>query len=286
MTATQHGRPIELGGVGGVRLKADGWGPAPAEVLFLHGGGQTRHAWRSTCVRLADCGVGSMAVDLRGHGESDWDPSGRYTIDDMVGDVLAVLRDIASPVVVVGASLGGVLGLIALESPPQPVPAGLVLVDVTPTIEQVGQDRIHAFMASAPDGFGSLEEAAASVAAYLPHRPRPPSPGGLEKNLRKGADGRWRWRWDPDFLAHFLPRSDERRERMLRAASTLSVPTLLVRGKLSDVVAERGVQEFRALVPDAEYVDVAEATHMVAGDENDAFTASIVTFVRKLSAAA
>jgi pimeloyl-ACP methyl ester carboxylesterase len=282
MSAAVKSSTFDLHSADGVRLRADVWGNTPISVLFLHGGGQTRHAWNSTCIRLAAAGFGSQSLDLRGHGESDWDPSGDYEMDDLVGDVVSALRDIGHPVVLVGASLGGVLGLLAVEKRPVPMPAGLVLIDVTPTIEPAGEERIRTFMASAPDGFATLDEAAERIAQYLPHRPRPPSPAGLRKNLTQHEDGRWRWRWDPQFLANFVPRGTERRQRMIAAARTLDIPTLLVRGRLSDVVADGGVEEFRQLAPTAEYVNVADATHMVAGDENDAFTEAIADFVRRV----
>lgn len=272
---------VWLSGVNAVRLRADFYGPRPPRVLFLHGGGQTRHAWRSTCLALSAAGISAVSVDVRGHGDSDWDPTGEYRLPDMVGDVGAVLRYLGQPVVIVGASLGGVLGLLAAAGQVRPAPAGLVLVDVAPRIEDAGAQRITAFMASAPNGFASLAEAADRVANYLPHRPKPPSPEGLRKNLREDPDGRWRWRWDPAFLTSFVPRDRERRTAMLAAARRLELPTLLVHGTRSDVVGSDGVAEFRDLVPHADYVRVADARHMVAGDENDAFTVAVTEFVRR-----
>jgi pimeloyl-ACP methyl ester carboxylesterase len=141
--------------------------------------------------------------------------------------------------------------------------------------------RIVAFMKHRPEGFGSLEEAADSIAAYRQHRARPSDLAGLAKNLRRGEDGRWRWHWDPRFL------SEERRartsltpDRLLGAARGLRVPTLLVRGRISDVVSPEGAAEFQAAVPHARYADVSGAGHMVAGDRNDLFTDAVLEFLR------
>jgi pimeloyl-ACP methyl ester carboxylesterase len=144
-------------------------------------------------------------------------------------------------------------------------------------------DRIFRFMTSHPEGFASVEDAAAAVAEFLPHRPRPADPQGLAKNLRLGPDGRYRWHWDPKFLNREL--SHRRREswpdRLEHATRDVRCPMLLVRGRLSDVVSEETVRHFRALAPNAEYVDVADAAHMVAGDRNDAFTSSVVEFLAR-----
>lgn len=282
---------IDLAGAGGIRLAADRAGPADGRpVVLLHGGGQTRHAWGSTLDDLAERGWHTLSVDLRGHGQSDWDPDGDYTLDAFAADVVAVARSLPSPPVLVGASLGGLASLTAIaETPPAgSLAAALVLVDVAPRIEEGGVDRIRAFMTNRrEDGFASLEEVADAVAAYNPHRPRPTDLSGLQKNLRRRDDGRWVWHWDPRFIQPPGGSPDETRSiiqpaRLRAAASAVTVPTLLVRGRMSDLLSEEGAKDLLALVPHAEYVDVAGAGHMVAGDRNDAFTDAVRTFLSAL----
>src|SRR5207247_1979687 len=133
-----------------------------------------------------------------------------------------------------------------------------------------------AFMTRHLDGFDSLEDVADAVAAYAPHRPRPTDVDGLRKNVRQRDDGRWYWHWDPLFVSGRLGGPDEPRtflneDRLEAAARSLSIPTLLVRGRLSDMVSVEGARRLQELVPHAEWVDVAGAGHMVAGDRNDAF---------------
>jgi pimeloyl-ACP methyl ester carboxylesterase len=262
----------------GLRLVGDAWGSADAPpVLLLHGGGQTRHAWGGTAKALAQQGWYAIALDLRGHGDSEWCPEGDYMIDTYVADLHNVLGNFRQKPVLVGASLGGMTSLVAEGESPQSVSTALVLVDITPRIEQEGADRILAFMSAYPDGFTSLEEAADHVASYIPHRPRPKDNSGLAKNLRLGADGRYRWHWDPNMINPRRRRRDP--ERMLTAARSLKVPTLLVRGKISDVVSDATTQEFLDTVPHAKYIDVAEAGHMVAGDRNDVFSKAVIEFL-------
>ncbi len=276
----------------GLALAADAYGPPDGPpVLFFHGGGQTRHAWGGTARLLGDKGWRATTVDLRGHGESEWAPHREvegdgYTLDDFAADVRAIAANQSSPPVLIGASLGGLASLTAIgEAPPgATVASGLVLVDVAPRLEQEGIDRIAEFMLGNLDGFASLEEVADAVAAYNPHRPRPKDLSGLRKNVRQRDDGRWYWHWDPSFLLG--GRIDETRSvrnegRLEDAARAVTVPTLLVRGRQSDVLSEEGARQTLELMPQARYVDVGGAGHMVAGDRNDAFNDAVVEFLRQ-----
>ena len=276
-------RPIELRGHDGLVLRGDAFGSPDAwPVLLLHGGGQTRHSWSGTARRLAREGWHAIALDLRGHGESDWSPAGAYDLDDFVRDLVAVARSLPRRPVVVGASLGGMAALCAEGESQAALLAAVVLVDVTPRLEPRGVIRIISFMTDRPEGFGSLEEAADAVAAYREHRARPSDLAGLAKNLRRGDDGRWRWHWDPSFLSRDRhPGNTLTPERLLDAARGLRVPTLLVRGKLSDVVSLEGAAEFQKAAPHAHFADVSGAGHMVAGDRNDQFTEAVIEFLRR-----
>jgi pimeloyl-ACP methyl ester carboxylesterase len=168
----------------------------------------------------------------------------------------------------------------------EPVTSAVVLVDIAHRIEMDGAMRILSFMTGRPAGFASLEEAADAIAEYLPHRPRPTDLSGLTKNLRKGGDGRYRWHWDPNlFEGHLTPASAHDPERRVLAARSLDVPTLLVRGRMSDLLSEEAAAEFLELVPHAEFVDVRDAGHMVAGDRNDVFTDAVAGFLGRHLAA-
>ena len=267
----------------GITLAADVAGDEAAPVvIFLHGGGQTRHSWGGAVAEVARSGFRAVSLDLRGHGESGWPDDADYTIDRMVDDLAAVIAAIGRPAVLVGASLGGVTSLLYAGERGTDV-TGIVLVDVAPRIEFKGAMRIGAFMRGAPDGFASLDEAADAVAAYLPHRDRPSDSRGLMKNLRRGEDGRLRWHWDPRFVLREFSQEDLARqsERLEAAAVRITVPTLLIRGGLSDVVSPENVAAFRKLMPAAEVVEVGGADHMVAGDRNDRFNGAVIDFLQR-----
>jgi pimeloyl-ACP methyl ester carboxylesterase len=258
-------------------------------VLFLHGGGQTRHAWSRSAGRLGD-GFHAIALDQRGHGQSDWSPEGAYSFADYAADAAAVAREIQRrtgiPPVAVGASLGGIASLLALAEPGEPAFAALCLVDIVPDMRPEGVDAIQGFMrAHARDGFATVADAAEAVAAYLPHRPRPSSTEGLRRNLRLDPDGRWRWHWDPRFLDG--PRTvntdwERLRDLMLATAERLAVPGLLVRGAFSELVSDEAAEAFLARARGMRSVSVAKARHMVAGDSNDAFLHAVRGFLDSL----
>ena len=267
-----------------VSLAIETRGPtgAPA-VLFAHGFGQSRHAWVRAAESLAEHGWRTITFDARGHGDSSRVKDGRYELEQFVDDLRVVARSLEAPPVLVGASMGGLLGLVAAgETHPAPFRA-LVLVDITPRWEAAGVERMLGFMRANPQGFASLDEAAAEVAAYLPQRRRRKDRYELAQLLRRGGDGRLRWHWDPAMLDTVAREGERHQQRLLNAARNIDVPTLLVSGGRSDIVSRDTVAEFLDAVPHATHVQIPHATHTLAGDDNVSFAAAIEPFLESLS---
>lgn len=287
----------------GVQLSATSFGKTGDPVALLtHGAGQTRHSWRNAGVRLAQAGWHAIAIDTRGHGNSDWPKDGDYSVDTLVADLHAAVKfctpnDNQKPVLV-GASLGGICGMLAEGETEAQIFSSLVLVDITPRIDNEGVAKIIEFMNRHQDGFASVEEAATAVGDYQPHRRRKFDKGqkpanqqfdlqksdhqdsnGLQKNLRLGKDGRYYWHWDPRLMQHIGIIDDEFYQRQRDAASNLALPVLLIRGQQSEIVSRESVQEFLQLVPHAKFQDIADAAHMVAGDSNDIFATAVLDFI-------
>ena len=268
-------------GSGGIRIAGDSWGdPKGPLVLLQHGGGQTRHAWKGAGETLGAAGYHAVAFDARGHGDSDWAPDGAYGQNAMVEDLVCVVQALGNRrPVLVGASMGGGTSLVAAGEDRVDATA-LVLVDIAPKIEPEGVDIIRAFMYQRPEGYDSLEQVAEAIGRYQPHRKPPKNLQGLAKNLRLNENGKYVWHWDPAFApdVRVLTR---RQERLEACARNLKMPTLLVRGGLSDVLSEEGAKSFLELCPTAEYVNVTGAGHMVAGDRNDIFGNAVVSFLAR-----
>ena len=211
-----------------------------------------------------------IALDLRGHGDSERSAAGHYRLGDFAADVIAVSRALPAPPVLVGASLGGLAALLAVARTGEQVPA-LVLVDISVEVEREGSSRIIRFMTAHADGFPSLEAAAAAIADFNPQQAPTTNLNGLRKNLRRRPDGRWVWHWDPRImdggpnsitwqvpdpgtgeptLAHHA--------QVTQAAPSITVPTLLIRGLRSELVSQRSVRALHEVIPHATHLDVAE----------------------------
>lgn len=270
----------------GVTLAGEAWGSADrGTVLFAHGGGQTRHAWAKACGTIANAGWRAISLDLRGHGESGWSPTGDYSILRFAGDLIQVSRQLGAPPALVGASLGGIAGMLVEAVLAPRTFASLTLVDVTPQLDPGGVAKVMGFMSErVGDGFGSVEEAADYIASYLPHRPRPNDLSGLAKNLRLHPDGRYRWHWDPRFVTSVTEsRSIYADASFNSRLSGLAIPVHLIRGRSSELVSHAAAEAFLAAVPHAHFTDVAEAGHMVAGDRNDVFVDAVLSFLTRTS---
>lgn len=276
------GKRLTFIGDEGVCLAADEVGePSNGTVIFAHGGGQTRHAWSKAGDRIAAMGWRAIMLDLRGHGESAWSPSGDYRLQRFAADFIAVADVIGSRPHMVGASLGGLAGLLAEACLRDGTFASLTLVDITPHMDPAGVAKVMGFMSdNLYDGFASVEEAGDVIARYMPHRPKPADLSGLTKNLRQSADGRYRWHWDPRFVTSVMQSTkDQSLEDIHARLATLGLPIHLIRGRMSELVTEEHARTFLSSTPSATYTDIAGAGHMVAGDRNDAFVSAVAAFL-------
>ena len=271
----------------GLRLAADVEGDGTRGVVMLaHGGGQTRHSWATTARRLAERGWRTISLDLRGHGDSEWDPAGDYHVDRYAEDLIDVAAQVrrAGPTgkpALIGASLGGIAGMMAEAIVAPRTFTSLTLVDIIPRTDPSGVEKIMGFMgANLEHGFHSLEAAAESIAAYLPHRPKPKDLSGLGKNLRQGADGRYRWHWDPKFVTGVRREGSPAHAEDLEArCREIDIPVHLIRGRMSELVSLEAARAFVATLKHGSFTDVADAGHMVAGDRNDAFLQAVMDFL-------
>ena len=269
------------------KIAATEWGDTKDPmVIMLHGGGQTRHSWKGSAFKIADLGFHVITYDLRGHGESFWDPNGDYTFNSHKDDLIEIIEQNNKKANLVGASLGGMISLsLAGHEQDKDHCASLSMVDIGIRPNDKGSERIIGFMRSGLNGFSTVEEAADAVSSYLPNRKRPKDTSGLEKNLRLGEDKRYYWHWDPLFLADKGGQIKERKEREERlkqlehSAERVTAPALLVQGALSDILTDEEKERFIETIPHSKFTKIDDATHMVVGDKNDIFAEAIVKFL-------
>lgn len=251
-------------------------------VVLLHGAGQTRHTWNRLAEQLLTQGYHVLSMDLRGHGDSDWASNKDYSSNAFISDIKTVVSQLSVKPILVGASLGGLMSLLMVGESHLDLVKALVLVDITPNIDKEGKARIIEFMQSNAKGFANTDEAAASISAYLPHRPKPKSSKGLLRNLRLQDDGRYYWHWDPAFFGGPESTHYDLDSRNEDAARKVEVPTLLLRGQHSELVTEQAVKHLLNFIPSAKYVDISDAHHMIVGDNNDIFSSAVLSFLAEL----
>ena len=260
-----------------------GYGALPA-VLCLHGGGQTAYMFEDLGATLAGR-YHVLAIDLPHHGDSDpLDEHGPRAYSETLPPVLEAFG-LETPVLV-GASMGGLTSIFLGALRPELVRA-IALIDVGHQLEEEGVQKILEFL-SAHESFGSLEEAAAAIAEYLPFRQRPPDPQRLTRNMRQRPDGRWEWK-------HGIHRRVQGPEGLARlrnwrvvitgvedAARGLRCPVLVLRGSESDVLSDEGAEAVTALIPDARLEVIERAGHLAAGDNPRSTVSLISRFLEEL----
>jgi pimeloyl-ACP methyl ester carboxylesterase len=244
----------------GRRVSALVWGDAEPEIVLVHGGAQNAHTWDTVALALDRPLV---AVDLPGHGHSDWRDDRRYWPADNANDVATVMRALAPSVdLVVGMSLGGLTSIALAARDPELVPR-LVLVDVTPGVDREKAAPIAAFVAG-PERFESFDEILERTIAFNPTRTESSLRRGILHNAREQDDGSWTWRYDRwrlgegEDIPDFGPLWDD--------VSKLSMPLMLVRGADSGVVGDEDVAELRRHQPGVRVEVVEGSGHSVQGD--------------------
>ena len=259
------------------------WGPSGAPpVLCLHGGGQTAYMYEELGAALR-ARYHVLAPDLPDHGDSD--PVADHTRHALAATIPPLCTHFGlGKVVIVGASLGGIVAMTYAVAHPDRVVA-IALIDVGHKLEEEGVRKIIEFM-SKHESFASLEEAATEIAQYLPHR-KEVRPESLTRNLRQRADGRWIWKHGFNRrLRAEGPVQGKNWNHVIEGldvdAAALRCPVLVLRGAASDVLSHQGAEEVAALMPNARLAIVQKAGHLAAGDNPASTVNLIASFLSEL----
>lgn len=264
--AVQAGIPGPLPSVERVQrgpVSALRWGGEPAQVVFLHGGGQNAHTWDTVILGL---GLPALAVDLPGHGRSDWREDGDYGPALNATAVEPVIAELAPRAkLVVGMSLGGLTAMRLAVTAPALVPK-LVMIDVTPSAPERHEQMTRAQMGAVAlvqgeRSFPSFEAMVELTVAASPHRSRESLQRGVFHNSKQLPDGTWTWRYDTF-------RKGDGFEGLWDGVPALHTPTTLVRGANSFFVNDDDASEFARLAPGFQRVIVVpDSGHSVQGDQ-------------------
>jgi pimeloyl-ACP methyl ester carboxylesterase len=262
--------------LGDLRFHFLDWGGAGGPpLLLLHGGAQTAHSWDEVAPDLArDHHV--LALDQRGHGDTDWAPAGGYQRSDFVADIGAFLADRGWPsATLIALSMGGLNAIAFAAADPARV-RGLVVVDVAPTVAPAGVSAIRAQLAVRD--FATFEEAVDKALAFNPRRTRANIRMRLGHALRQGADGRWTYKFDPAIAGGGVERDFE---QLWAELGRIRCPTLLVRGAESAVLAADTAVRFVRELPGAAVAEVPGAGHSVMGDNPEGFLGAVRPFLAR-----
>ena len=243
----------------GRHLSALVWGEGPAQLVLLHGGAQNAHTWDTVALAL---GRPLVALDLPGHGHSGPSRTSSLDIRSNAADVAAAIRELAAEAkAVVGMSLGGITTLALADQFPELVQA-VVLVDITPGVNQAKAKAISDFV-NGPESFASFDDLLARTIEFNPTRTESSLRRGILHNAVQQPDGSWVWRYrrfsetsgPPDYAW------------LWDVVSRLTVPVLLVRGmRPQSVVDDDDEAELLRRAPHGRVERIEEAGHSVQGD--------------------
>jgi esterase len=250
----------------GLRMRYLDWGDAAAPpLLLLHGGGQSAHTWDAFCLAMGPL-FRCIALDQRGHGDSQWSDVGEYAYEDHARDIAAFVDALAlKRPIVVGMSMGGVNGIAYAASKPGGL-RGLVCVDIGPEAQFEPVDRLMRGLGGYRT-FVSPEDAAARMARLGARRDPALLRDTLALNLRRDDDGTWTWKYDPRTLIGLTAKDimDARRP-LWGVLQRITCPVLVARGADSEIFSEHDAQRFAKALPRGEWLAVPRARHSVQTD--------------------
>jgi pimeloyl-ACP methyl ester carboxylesterase len=252
--------------VNGLRLHYLDWGgPAGTPMILVHGGALSAHTWDVVCLSLRD-EYRCLALDQRGHGDSDWAPDGDYSLAAYSADIGAFLRARAlKRPVLVGMSAGG-LACMQYAGAHAAEIAALVLVDCGPEVNRPGAGRIGDFIEPPPRA-RSLDDYVERARSFNPARDPQLLRHSLRRNLRAHPDGGLIWKWDP--AGHTRARAQDMMAwaaALWPAIEATTCPTLVIRGEQSDVLTDAAARRLASRFPAGVLATVENAGHTVQGD--------------------
>jgi pimeloyl-ACP methyl ester carboxylesterase len=263
----------------GMRFHYLDWGTAGLPpIVFLHGGGLTAHTWDLVCLGLRS-NYRCLALDQRGHGDSEWSPVLEYSISAQAGDVQAFVDHLAlERFVLVGMSMGGINSIRYAAENTERLSA-LVLVDVGPDVKLAGARRIQEFTIESAE-LDSVDEFVERAMKFNPRRDAQLLRRSLLHNLRQMPNGKWTWKYDRRHRSTIdVMRMTESFQNLWAEVPRITCPTLVVRGGESDVFGADDADKLVEALPNARSVCIEGASHSVQGDQPKELTGELSNFL-------
>ena len=256
------------------------WGaPGNPLIVMLHGGSQQAHSWDFVSLPLSE-DFHIIALDQRGHGDSDWAADEDYSLEAHQADIDGFVQAMGiSDFNLIGHSMGGRNSYVWASRHPDQL-RSLVIVDTGPVAQSRGRNRIQNFR-ELPDELDSFEEFADRVQEYT-GRSREQTLGALKYSIRQRADGKWSWKYDKLLRTPGRQGPAWSSEQLWEVVGKITCPTLVIRGGDSDIFADETMQQMQQVIPNCDTVTVPNAGHLVAGDNPVDFLVAVRAFLGKL----
>jgi esterase len=265
-----------------IRLHYLDWGTeGQPSIVFLHGGGLNAHTWDVVCLMLRR-NYRCVALDQRGHGDSEWEPTADYSFESQITDIEGFVEKLGlQRPLLVGHSMGGFAAMgYAMRHASKM--AGLVLVDVGPELSMDGAKRIRDFV-SQDRVLDSVDEFVQRAMAFNPMRNPALLRRSLLHNLRQLPNGKWTWKHDPNrHSPNFAGERDTRAKQVLEEIHRISCPTLVLRGARSDVFSDDNAEKFANALPKGSWQRVLNAGHTIQGDNPRGLLDALEPFVKEI----
>ena len=277
VTFTQENEPADRNvQANGMNFHYLEWGqPGKPLIVMLHGGSQQAHSWDFVSLPLSE-NYHIIAMDQRGHGDSDWADGGDYSVEAHQGDIDGFINALGlDGFHLIGHSMGGRNSYVWASRNSAKL-RSLVIVDTGPVAQSRGRNRIQNFR-ELPDELDSFEEFADRVQEYT-GRTREQTLGALKYSIRERADGKWTWKYDKLLRTPGQQGPAWTPDQLWAAVAQITCPVLVVRGGNSDIFADETMQEMQQVIPNCQTVTVPDAGHLVAGDNPVDFLVALHTF--------
>ncbi|MDP7628844.1 MAG: alpha/beta hydrolase [SAR202 cluster bacterium] len=260
------------------------WGdPSKPLILMLHGFAQQAHSWDFVALAFADR-FRIIALDQRGHGDSDWASDGDYTPETQQIDIAAIVQELSlDEFVLMGLSMGGRNSFTYAANNPEKVKA-LIIVDAGPENVRAGTQNIRRFVEQ-DDELDSIDAFVDRVVSYNPRRDPIQIRGSIVNNLRELPNGKWTWKYDkilrsPGRMGR--AQDPDMTKRLWGYVENLNCPTLVVRGDRSDIIATDTADEMQKRIPNGKLAIIENAGHLVMGDNPSGFEKAVTKFISNL----